>query len=153
MQQLLTSENASVTIDTSVDALELSCSLKQAHITCRPTPQNMPSRAETMGLVQPPNSFLLPSHYEVVRRVWNWKQDGRFILIFFDIWQAEIAGHYAFCVYEAGTLKPLIRPRHPVQAAVLRLLLETELVPHNASTPFIVKTGMQVDRAINIGGQ
>lgn len=76
------------------------------------------------------------------------KRDGKFIPEFFDIWQAELQGHFAYRIYEADTLKSLIHSRHPIQADVLSLLVQTELVPSTSSIPFIVKTGSQTDRAM-----
>jgi hypothetical protein len=153
MQQLLTSANAIATIATPVGTPNASASGEQSHRTDQCTCQCIPCRFETASSNQQSNSFLLPERDEVVRRVWNYERDGQFIVTFFDIWKADIEDHFAFCIYEADTLKPIRRPRHPIQPAVLRLLVETELVPHNASIPFIVRTGKQVDRVTEIGGK
>jgi hypothetical protein len=153
MQQLLTSANAIATVATPVGTLNASASGEQNHRPDQCTCQCIPCRFDTARRKQQSNSFLLPERDEVVRRVWNYERAGRFIVAFFDIWKADTEDHFAFCIYEADTLKPIIRPRHPIQSAVLRLLVETELVPHNASIPFIVRTGKQVDRVTEIGGK
>jgi hypothetical protein len=146
-QQTPTSANCSTTAETAADDPRSRVGLTPPGSTIQSNCKRGRNVGTATTVTLQTQSFLLPGRDEVVRRVWHCEQDGQYVTQFFDIWQAELDGHFAYRLYEAESLKSIAHSRHSMQADDLHLLVKMDLVPATASVPFIVRTGPQVDRA------
>jgi hypothetical protein len=151
MQQLSSSANCFIAVDTAAHVHGSLTGVEPCQSTIQRASSGRSNVRTTLSVTAQAESFFLPGPDEVIRRVWHYKRDGQYVLRLFDIWQAELAGHFAYRLYETDTFRSITQSRHPIQANVLDLLMKTELVPATASTPFIVRTSSQVDRAMKVG--
>lgn len=151
MKQPSTAAHCSITVNTTANLPSLPIRLEPSQWTNQTARSARPNVRITSTITAHAESFLLPGPDEVVRRVWHCERGSQYVVRLFDIWRAELAGHFAYRIYEVHTFRSITHSRHSRQVEALHLLVKIELVPLTASIPFLVKTGSQVDRANNVG--